>query len=357
MSHNARFDPAARADRAVRNSIDYACRILANPDPTEPDLVLSFFLHGIEQLESDWNTWLSPWGLSVKMSGAFFHGTPKVEPQPLTPAKQAAAEARCGCLTPVSGTCELGDLMVIVIHDEMPVGRGNAIMFQAKKGFYGSADPLQRFLYEHADEFIYQRATPALNGQLRDMRPKEDLAYAYWDIAPDHRAFRSSPRPYRWGRAGSASLFAADAMIDRPVWDSFGEVLTDLIFGDSGEPFVLPASNNGWSKIVHDLLTVTANKIMGSKSKVNVRGAKRGRETDAVVRHLLANQGVPVRNSLGEALARLSPDFKQAYIALEGIPELDAKNSDGGGPQLPPLPDFDEREGDGGSVLIIHCKG
>jgi len=82
---------AARADVAVRNSIDYACRVLSNPDPAEPDLVLSFFLHGLEQLESDWNAHLSSWGLSVKLSGVFSHQTPKVEPQPLASSKQAAA--------------------------------------------------------------------------------------------------------------------------------------------------------------------------------------------------------------------------------------------------------------------------
>jgi hypothetical protein len=346
VSHNARFDLAARSDRAVRNSTDYACRILANHSPTEPDLVLSFFLHGLEQIESDWNARLSSWNLSVKLSGVFSHQTPKVEPQSMPGRTQA----------PVSGTCELGDLMVVVIHDGMPGGTGNALMFQAKKEFYHSADPLQRFLYEQAEEFIYKRATAALNGQRRDMRPKEDLAYAYWDLDPDHHIYRGL-HPLLWNRGTSASMFAADSMIGRDVWDSFGAVLTDLIFGDAGKSFCLPAATDGWSKIVHDLLTVTSSKVMGSKSKVNVRGAKRGRGTDAVVRQLIASQGVPVRNSLGEALLHLSEEFKPASIALDKVPGLEVKDAGGDGPELPPLREADDPDGDGGSLLIIHCKG
>ena len=169
-----RRDLADRADFAVESSFAYARRVMNDPNPSEPNLVLSFFLHGLEQLERDWNDALKKSGASLTLSGVFSHQTPKVVPLFTDSYAEAEAKQRLG--TSQNVTCELGDLLVVVIHDGCAAGSGMAWMLQAKKGFGDGTDALQRTLYEGADHFEYRRSTPKLNGQQRILPAQESLA-------------------------------------------------------------------------------------------------------------------------------------------------------------------------------------
>src|SRR4029077_11357729 len=106
-----------------------------------------FFCYGLEDIEESWNGQLHRFGLAVSISGIFAHQTPKVRPI-CTATSQARANRRLPA--PTTKTCELGDLLVIATHADGSRGAGNAVMFQAKCGFPGKADPLQRLLYEEA---------------------------------------------------------------------------------------------------------------------------------------------------------------------------------------------------------------
>ncbi len=342
------FDMALRADLATERAFAEARRRLGNLNPTEPELVLSFFVHALQEIEDEWNAVLSSYPLHLKISGIFSHQTPKVLPLGST----ATSDARKRGFIPKPGKrfCELGDLLFIVSHQGSKKGAGNAMMLQAKKGFHSSSDPLQRTLYEHSPRFKYRSSTPALNGQDRTLTPKSDTKLAYWDL----NAQINSPYLHR----STTVIYAADACLDDFSGASFGDTLTQMIFGRAGTGFTLPPSGTAWSRIVGDLVKVTSAKVM-KQSPINTRGSPRGHNTNRLAFSLASSgSSVLVRNSLAEALLSLSDDHAEAAAKLERSQTLrDHLIKRRGMPPEPPKPISDEEDGDddGITTVFIRC--
>lgn len=342
------FDMALRADLATERSFAEARRRLGSSNPTEPELVLSFFIHALQEIEDEWNSVLSTYPLHLKISGVFAHQTPKVLPL----GSAAASDARKRGFIPKLGKrfCELGDLLFIVSHQGSKKGTGNAMMLQAKKGFQSSSDPLQRTLYEHSPKFEYRLSTPALNGQKRILTPKSDTKLAYWDL----NAQINPPYPHR----STTVIYAADARLDDYTGASFGDTLTQMVFGKAGTGFSLPAQGTAWSGIVGDLVKVTAAKVM-KQTPVNSRGAPRGHATNRLALSLASSGGsVLVRNSLAEALLSLSDDHAGAAAKLDDIQSLkDLLIKQRGAPPEPPkLLTENENDNEGGvTTVFVRC--
>lgn len=317
-----------------------------NANPNEPDLVRDFFLYGLEEIEDEWNAVLATYHLSLRISGVFSHQTPKVEPI-IRGDRYKEAIRRKGIGIPVTKICELGDLLFIVLHADGTAGCGNAFMLQAKKGFPASSDSLQRILYEHANQFEYKRSTAALNGGKRFLTPKDDMKLAYWDLSPKN--------PSRIGE--TRMIFASDARIDLNAGCSFGDALTQLVFGAAGTGFSLSSPGGAWGKIIADLIGVTAKRIL-SKATYNARGVIRGVGIDELARMVAASgNGLLVRNSLADALIFLSKDFEKAAGSLSSSTPL-LKLMDGRGGEHPPFENrenFEDDEGDGMTVVFIKC--
>lgn len=278
-----------------------------------------------------------------------------MKPEINDPNELFLAEQALGVLS--NKTCELGDLLFVVIHDGCEAGSGLAWLLQAKKGFSTGADPLQRSLYEYADRFKYERSTPALNGQLRNLPAKESIALSYWEIE-EHFGKRGIVWPHN--RPTTFAIHAPDVRIGYWPMESFGYAVSRLVFGDCGEAFRFgdpQTHKSAWSNIVYDLLSITAGKLTTCRIG-NVRNVARGRIGDLAVRRLISKGGVAVRNSLGEAFRNLGVGFKEAADSLDSCDQLETDGFEGkSGGDVPPierleLPDDDNL---GPTLILIHC--
>jgi hypothetical protein len=355
-----RHEMAIAVDFATRRSFAEARRLVL-PKPYEPDLVLAFFAYGLQEIEETWNEQLDPFGLTISISAIFAHKTPLVRPI-CSPAAGARAQTRFG--TPKTQTCELGDLLVIATHADGARGAGNAVMFQAKCGFPKRCDPLQRTLYEEAERFEYDPPRKLLIGQ-RHFASKTRLELAYWDLESGAPVDWWSYAPFL---STTSSIWAADARLDNGDWrGGFGGILVDLIFGFAGEGFTKPkASDKGWSRIVHDLLTATAKSKIKKSRVANMRELPRARIADALVAARDRQGPLLVRNSLQKALLFLDHDLKEFANAVgeRSIPLTDPAFADytkraaaAGDNGMPPLEKDQEEDPDGNgcNILILHC--
>jgi hypothetical protein len=152
-------------------------------------------------------------------------------------------------------------------------------------------------------------------------------------------------------------IFAADAALDDYTGASFGDTLAQMVFGKAGTGFSLPAFGTAWSRVVDDLVKVTAGKIM-KQTPVNTRGAPRGHNTNRLALSL-ASSGTStlVRNSLSEALLSLSDEFAEAATKLENIRSLgDYLVKYKGSPPGPVEPASDREDGGGEGVTTIFVR-
>ncbi len=367
-----RMDMAFRVDLAVVNSFrDISRKVGGNP--TEPDRVLSFFFHGLEEIERGWNSILRHHRLKTSLSGIFIHSTPKVIPIFDTPSSQSRADSRLS--NPRTQSCELGDLLVIVTNEGNEPGTGAAILFQAKDGFPEHGDTMQRRLYEEADGFNY--TSQSLFGKAhRNLPAKDSGALSYWDIESDQLHYWAHPYLY-----GTSVVDAADARLDNPRGlgrRAFGEVIGGLVFASAGEEFSPPVENDtGWNRIIRDLIEKTAAKALTNKM-INTHGVGVDRGAESLIRAGLMDPSGPVvvRNSIAEAYHHLAPDDKgvaslgekmEKEALTPGSPELEEyrkkypENEGGFLPPLKPRKPLDDHDGDddgsgGVNLVLIHCS-
>lgn len=365
-----RIDMALRVDVAVENAFRTVSRRVGGR-PTEPDRVLSFFLHSLEEIERGWNSILRHNRLKVSISGIFVHSTPKVKPSYGT----SESEGRAKLILPAPRTryCELGDLLVIVTNESYGPGTGAAVLFQAKDGFPQQSDALQRRLYEEADGFNY--FSESLFGKAhRNLPAKDSGALSYWDIQEQH--FHYGVPPYIF--YGTSVVDAADARLtdsSRRVRRAFGEVIGSLVFAKAGEEFSPPVENDlGWNRIIRDLIEKTAIRAL-TRKMINIHGLGVDRGTESLIRAGLRDPLGPVvvRNSIAEAYLHLAPDDK-GVASLGGMMEEKAlppdpseleeyrkKYSGKEGGFLPPLKprkplEDDDDDGSGVNLVLIHCS-
>jgi hypothetical protein len=289
-------------DEAVRLSFrtaDLECR----DNPGEVDKVLSFFIEGLDLIENEFNRLLHPRRVHLSVSGIFTHQTPKVE---------LLTVPRFG-----GRRCELADLCLLVTYGA-PLerrGLGNALLLQAKNDFESDLDEVQCALYEEEIRFRYHSPSTLADPKPveRNLPPKGEPALAYWGLGRWYRYHL----PYEY----STSLLWASEVAGRHKHPrQFGGAIFDVLRGAAGYGFRRPsAKEEGWSKTLFDLITVTATQA-AVRQNMGVRGRQRG--CGRLARQLLQQSyakgsSYVVRNSLAETLAFYSPELRAAGTAIE----------------------------------------
>ena len=349
MAHALRAEHRALS-QIVDNAVDVSFRIAdleCVGAPGEVDKLLSFFLEGVETIEVEFNRILSSRGLRVSIAAIFTHQTPMVQfPEPT-----------------YSNRCELADLCILATYNE-PLGPtgglGNSILIQAKNDFDSDSTPAQRELYEHALRFDYYRPAALVGAApapppTRNLPPKPLPVLAYWELRD------------RWWIRGypvTALLWAAHVLYGTRRRYGFGSSLVDFLAGSAGYGFRRPAAAaRDWSRIMFDLLSVTAEALVNRRS-LNIRGAPRG--IGPGIRDLLLQMriGAPavILNSLPEILDFYSKELgevgRYAVAHAEKVTNKHYPRPKGDGGDKPPiLGDSREYEQDGGgagNIILFH---
>lgn len=338
-------------DNAVLVSFNRAALECRGEDG-EVDKVLSFFLHGLELIETEFNRVLIPRGIEVSIAGVFTHQTPMVEFPHSNPQHR----------------CELADVCILASYNE-PLGPdgglGNSILLQAKNDFDEDASADQRELYEQAAHFDYYRPAALVNAapappSTRDLPPKLLPGLAYWEL---RNGWWQIPHG-NWHQT-SALLWASHIIYGSSRRYAFGSSVVDFLSGAAGYGFRRPASRErDWNRIMFDLLTVTATALV-TRQKLNVRGGSR--QIGSVIRELLVRYGTGgpavLLNSLPKILGFYASDLgKLAAKAAQGAltPEELRRSAklDGGGEKPPFLGDNREARGDenggAGNLILFH---
>ena len=350
-----------RLTQAIRTAIDYnftAAERGCVGNPGEVDRLVYFFLEGLPVIESQFNGILDGSGVRATLSGIFCHQTPRVMPVP------ASATTPLGC--------ELGDILFLVTYGDRLYGRylGNAFLVQAKEDASTVDGTTQAHLYEKAAAYTYS-SPPSLAPQSRSFGGCK-FALWYWGF---RRRFWHYPA--QWMTEGVAARPRLDHRFEMP----FENALMDLICGVNGhrvralEP---NSTESGWSKIVDDLIRVTAHSCF-TRQNAYVSRNKEPLRGEEIIRVLQACQGSPsapflVRCSLDrifgffdEDLARLGKELTARSHAfdrdrfLSNFPQKGESGSGDGeaspptlGNERPEAPDGDEG---GCSFVIIDFEG
>jgi hypothetical protein len=241
------------ADNAVRLSFrtaDHDCR----EKPGEVDKVLSFFIQGLDVIERQFNRRLNPHKVRVTISGIFTHQTPKV----------TQITSRCA-----GQTCELADLCILVTYGTKLErgGLGTATLLQAKNNFFEGADEVQRSLYEEESQFRYKSPADlaSKSPNTRTFPPKWEPALGYWQLGEWYW--------HRFPYDHTTAILWANRMTRHTVGaHTFGDAVVDILRGSAGYGFREPKSGEtGWSRMLFDLIEVTAKQTVRRKNLLNTR--------------------------------------------------------------------------------------
>lgn len=224
------------------------CRIRGD-EPEEPDFVASLVLNGTKIIENEWRKAFNQFGIQLAVTGIFCHQTPKVS------------------FTGMKGnSCELGDLLWCHAHrDSYGKTTRDAILYQAKK----SPDQPYRISKEDSDQLkLYTDWPPftyvssgALNGQLRHVKPSAPRRGAQYLLIDD----RPPERPES-GIMGILGTYPIGSCIpNNPIIDHSDIGLEfvhslELLSGDPFDDRKTASKENGWSKVVWDILESSAQK-------------------------------------------------------------------------------------------------
>jgi len=233
----------------------------ANP-PGEVDRLVYFFAEGLPLIEEQFNLILEPHHIRVNLSGIFCHQTPRVVPQ-----NQPGGATKA---------CELGDILFVTTYGRRLFGHiaGNGMLVQAKQQIQSVRGSLQEFLYERADGFEYQ-SPGILAGQQRNLGECRNSLW-YWGFDQ----WRTHFQMREWQTHGVCSRNS-----QTPHFWPFEVALMDLICGVTGRRwYALPENSpqTGWSKMVNDLIRVTANSALRRQNAFIVRNRETLRGEDAI---------------------------------------------------------------------------
>ncbi len=400
-------------EEAISTAVDLsfkAAEVGTQSSPEEPDFIAYFYLDGLQRLETSLNQLMEGHQVKVTLSGIFCHQTPKVLPE------------RSG--QPKSRSCELGDLLLATLytpktkdypssHKPSPIpseqggplsraidtflGRdskmelvseaplpqtpihgsaiGSAVLLQSK--MYAptpdSGDP-QWQLYAVSDSFHY-KSPKSLAPQKRYLQDAS-AALWYWSLLRGNENYRYDS-DMRWSTKAFHAR-SASRRTDQKVEVSFSNLLWNLFAGVYGEPFFrsdsLVNGDLGWSKIVNDLIGVTAEQALNRKNANIVRthpNALRGSEAlRAINGRSYTEPSFLVRASLGDALAHFGGELENlgrkleiksadslqtAFVAPES--ELGKGGGDGEPPRLGRIGnEDDDSKGDGMSFIIANWQ-
>ncbi len=224
------------------------CRIRGD-EPEEPDIVASLVLNGTKIIENEWRNVFNSAGIRIAVTGIYCHQTPKVN---FSGMKR--------------NSCELGDLLWCHVHSDIDgnVIR-NAILYQAKI----SADQPHRLRGNDEDQLRLYSTWPAftyvtpytLKGQSRHVRPSAPRRGAQYLLIDDR-----PPESLESGILGSPGTYPIGSCItSNPIIDhcDLGLELVHSLELLSGDPFddrKATTKENGWSKVVWDILESSAQK-------------------------------------------------------------------------------------------------
>ena len=239
---------------------------------------------------------------------------------------------------------------------------GNALLVQAKENAYEVEGTVQEHLYARAHSFEYTR--PGALARQQRLLGEGALSLWFWGFNEDAMGLHP-----RWATESQ------NAREPHFRHSPFEDVLTDLICGTVGRRFwrlEADAPDRGWSKIVDDVIRVTARATLRRQNAYIVRDREtlRGEEAIRVLRGVIDNQQpYLVRCSLARILGLFDAEIAKLGSAIESaqkhytaefVDEVTEKRGDMemklGAPELPPPIGNERRFSDdngGGSSFVI----
>lgn len=221
-----------------------------NTQPEEPDFVASLVMEGTRILGAGWRKVLEPYKIQIAITGIYCHQTPKAS------------------FTGMNGTsCELGDLLWCHVNtDRKGSITRNAILYQAKRSSrqphkIASKEFDQLRLYSTWPKFTYVNSGK-LDGRKRHVKPAAPRRGAQYLLIDDRPP--EEPESGLLGIPGTypiGSCIPQDPLVDH---SDLGSELADSLEILSGDPFDAKKTalkEIGWSRIIWDLLMLSAKKV------------------------------------------------------------------------------------------------
>lgn len=227
-------------EHAIRIAMHEAhARSIASP-PEEPDIVAMLVMEGTPYLANTLREVLSPHGLHCTVSSVFCHQRPEVRLN-------------------TGDRCELGDILLVHRHYRRGVIRNNALLLQAKRcgdnghGVAANERP-QLHLYQAWPQFTYVRSGPGLNGQSRDITPKQRHGGAQYLLIDDGAEGLALSGRLGWPDTYCMSVWPASNPL-LPFFPFSGELFR-MVLGLTGRTFEddTALDPSGWSQVIWDLL-------------------------------------------------------------------------------------------------------
>ena len=193
--------------------------------------------------------------------------------------------------------CELGDVLLVHFHTgtDGRVERRNALLLQAKRISRDSLtitedDRAQFDLYRFWPNFKYERSGPRLNGQQRDIRPKNWHTGAQYLLIDDSRISGLSGS---LGIPGSWCMAVWPPMPQLYARDSLADILVRFLVGANGRPFGSIADcSDGWSQVVWDLIE-RGESLLDEQHRAGVEDQDRDGELRTDVGYVLSEGIIP----------------------------------------------------------------
>ena len=234
----------------MHKAIDNCKKYGPNKTPEEPDYVAALVLEGTKILEKGWNAISNKYDMPISITGIYCHQSPKVHYKGMK-----------------KSSCEIGDLLWCHFHKKLDGSYYNsALLLQAKKisklPHHISNEEIDQFkLYHDWPEFEYVRSGK-LNGQKRKVNPSAPRNGAqYLAIDENSLGLYGISRKYPCITCRSFNPLSKN--------EDLGKELTGLLTFKSGDMFndkITSSSSKDWSKVIWDLLEVTAKRIMNRKN-------------------------------------------------------------------------------------------
>jgi hypothetical protein len=305
------------------------------------------------------------WGHSrfvSPVSGILCHKNPLVEFQYQRPRRPEGRKIRLrnspllNQLETVTGRCELADIAFLATYGGRLRGGGigNALLAQTKRDssdLGGNEDQIR--LYREVRDFRYYAKS---HGKAhRRLPPKSDPALWHWVLGDGHHAHPN--RGNSW--FGHPLSTQPDA-----IWSPAGWAIYQLMTGVIGNGFAVPHTHDqGWDKIIHDLIRITCKKTTRCKNAYtsvlqNLRGEQALQAVESV---LVRNGGQVVKNSFGRIFSHwengeLAAMGKELENPKKQFNELDLMREFNRGGDEPPrtrkLGSDDNNEGEGSFVIF-----
>lgn len=196
---------------------------------------------GVDYLNRNLASLLSRNGRVVKFAGLFLHGTPMVK---------GWTTNKAGKKEPISGDCELADLMTVFLYLDRSktVKQMRSVMFQAKmqqsKGAHVVDDPEQRKLYDECDGFDYINATVSTKGDSRTLPKGASRKKALQFMFVEPRPVETRTIPSDKGKGETLG---------------YGDHLVNFLNGETG--LKSDTKKTAWGKIVWELMEKMASRV------------------------------------------------------------------------------------------------